>query len=185
MIDIAGIKRAVAASTALGTCSAFGDWIWARYIPDGAVVPGIVHGLLVFLLLAAVLAAAAGTRTAAMRLLPTLPLVGCVIASVFYPLAGMLGYLAALLVTWILMWLALALLQRWARGGGESTGRALGRGALAAILSGLAFWVVSGMWTAPDPSPNYVIRFLMWTFAFLPGFMALLIGQPPSRNTQP
>ncbi len=173
-----GIPSALGSAAVLGACSAFGDWVWARFIPDGAVLPGVVHGVLIFIVLAAVLARAAGTSRAARRLLPTLPLAGLVIAGVFYPLAGALGYIAALLVTWVLMWLTLALLQRWAREGSETAGRAALRGVLAAVASGLAFWAISGIWTVPDPDPNYVMRFAQWTFAFFPGFLALLCCQP-------
>lgn len=163
----------------LGAVSTLGDWVWAHYIPDGAVIPGVVHGALIFLILAAVLAWDAGTRRAAARLLPALPATGIVLAAAFYPLARLLGYLGALLVTWVLMWLATAALQRWARGGVESAGRSLLRGAAAAVGSGLAFWAISGIWTNPSPEgPSYPWHFACWTFAFLPGFLALLLGQP-------
>ena len=167
----------------LGGFSAFGDWLWTNYIPDGAVIPGVVHGVLIFLILAVVLAWNVGTRRAARRLVPWLPVAGLVIAASFYPLASILGYVGALLTTWILMWLTLAVLQRWARDRRESTQRALLRGAAAAVASGLAFWAISGIWTAPSPEPSYLLRFAFWTFAFLPGFLALLFGQPGSvRN---
>ena len=78
------------------------------------------------------------------------------------------------------MWLSLALLQRWATGGTESRGRTLGRGLIAAAGSGLAFWAVSGMWTHPAAYDSYLLRFVYWTIAFLPGFAALLLRKPRS-----
>ena len=97
------------------------------------------------------------------------------LAAVFYPLAGAIGYLGALIVTWVAMWLALAALQRWARGASESLGLTALRGLLAALGSGLAFWAISGIWTNPAANPSYLWRFACWTFAFLPGFLGLLL----------
>ncbi len=162
----------------LGVVSSFGDWLWANFIPDGAVAPGVAHGFVIFVILAVVLGWAAGGRGATRRLLVTLPLAGLAIAAAFYPLAAVVGYLGGLLVTWVAMWLALATLSRWARGGREGLGRALLPGVVAALLSGLAFWAISGIWTGPSPEVvNYLVRAGTWTFAFLPGFAALLIGQ--------
>lgn len=162
----------------MGIASSFGDWLWAGYIPDGAVVPGVVHGLLIFVLLAIVLSWAAQRRKAWRRLLPALPLVGLLLAALFYPVAYLIGYLPALLVTWFLMWLTLAWSSRWAGGGHERPTAALLRGLIAAIGSGLAFWSISGIWTAAASTPpNYAIRALQWSYAFWPGFAALLLGR--------
>jgi len=48
------------------------------------------------------------------------------------------------------------------------------RGLAAAALSGIAFYLVSGIWTdrAPD-GPNYLRNFVSWAFAFFPGFASL------------
>lgn len=173
-----GFIPALLSAVTLGASSTFGDWLWANYLTDGALLPAVVHGAAIFLLLALVLSTAAGTREAARRLFPTLPITGVLIAALFYPLASVVGYIGALLVSWATMWLATAALQRWARGSNELFEHALLRGALAAIGSGVAFWLISGMWTAPSPEPIvYPARLLSWTFAFLPGFLALLVAQ--------
>ena len=141
----------VASARALGVLSAVGDWIWYRYLTDGDPVAGIAHGALFVVALAAALGGSAGSWTATRRLLLALPIVGVTIAAAFYPLVVVVGYLGALLVTWVLMWLTLALAQRWARAEGEPARRAVIRGAAAAIGSGLAFYGVSDLWTAPQP----------------------------------
>ena len=181
------VMKSVVAALALGGLSTFGDWLWTHYIPDGAILPGVIHGAVIFLLLALILAWHAGTRQAVRRLVPTLPLTGMLIAALFYPLAGVFGYGGALLVTWVTMWLCTAALLRWARGGAETVPRTLLRGAMAALGSGLAFWAISGIWTHPDPGgPNYLWHFACWGFAFLPGLLALLVGQPePHGPHQP
>ena len=175
----------VAGAVALGALNTLGDWIWAHFLRDGAVLPGVLHGVVIFAALAFVLAASAGTRRAWRVLLPSLPLAGLVIAAAFYPIAMAVGYLNGLLVTWVAMWLSLALLQRIARDRSEQASRSLLRGGLAAVGSGLAFWAVSGMWTQPSPTINYAWHFLCWTFAFLPGFCALLIGWSANETDGP
>lgn len=152
------LLHALLASVALGLFSAGADWVWARWLTDGAILPGLVHGLLAFVLLALVLGG--GKR----RLL-LLPPAGLAIAAAFYPLAMAVGYIAALIATWAAMWLTLACLTRRPF---------FLRGALAAVGSGLAFWSVSGMWTEPAAHANYALRFVYWSFAFMPGFLALL-----------
>ncbi len=177
-----GILAALIGCGVLAAVSTFGDWLWTHYIPDGAVVPGVIHGAVIFLVMAIVLGQAAGSGLALRRLVPTLPAAGIVIAAVFYPLAHGIGYVGALLVTWVMMWLSTAGLQRWARQGAESLVLTLLRGAAAAIGSGLAFWAISEIWTQPDPNINYLWRFLCWAFAFLPGFLALLLA-PRDRHS--
>ncbi len=95
-------------------------------------------------------------------------------------------YLGALLITWVLMWMTLAFLQRWALQHGETALRALLRGLVAAVGSGLSFWAISGIWTNPSPGePNHWLRVFYWALAFLPGFLALLVGQPASKSRAP
>lgn len=171
------------AALGLGALSAFGDWLWTHYLTDGAIAPGVIHGVIVFLIFAVVLARHAGTRRAWKLLLPSLPLAGLLIAAAFYPIAYATGYLAGLMITWVAMWLVLATLQRIARGKTEDLKLTLGRGALAAVGSGLAFWAVSGMWTQPTPGePNYALHFVYWSFAFLPGFAALMPRLAPALD---
>ena len=76
---------------------------------------------------------------------------------------------------WMLFWVCFALLQcQLSR---ESAARAFVRGLAAAILSGLAFYAISGIWTRPSPGgPDYLRHFLSWSLAFLPGFAALFWG---------
>lgn len=176
--------QALAGALALGILSTFGDWLWTHFIPDGAVIPGVIHGAVIFLMLAAVLSWACGTGRAWRVLLPSLPVAGIVVAAAFYPIAMTVGYLPALLITWIAMWLATSLLNNRARGGTEPFSRAFLRGTTAALLSGLAFWAISGIWTQPSPGgPNYLWHFACWSFAFLPGFLSLLMAQPPPKES--
>ena len=146
--------------------------MWARFIPRHRAVFGLLHG--------AVLCLAIGLCLGVVRRRPVRgamagALVGLGAAAFYYALAFSMGY-AAMFVAWMALWAGFALLA--ARGLGEPRAplrEALIRGALAAVFSGLAFYAISGIWTRPDPGgPDYTYRFVCWTVAFPPGFVALL-----------
>ncbi|MDA8018862.1 MAG: hypothetical protein MPN21_15585 [Thermoanaerobaculia bacterium] len=178
--NLRGLGSAVAASVVLGAVSTFGDWIWARFLTDGAVLPGLVHGVVFFAVLALVLAAPCSDPKRALKfLLLTLPAAGLGLAAVFYPLAYAIGYLPSLLVTWAGMWLAMALLLRIAAGRDETPKLASLRAVLAAVGSGLAFWAVSDLWTGGEMS--YLGRLWRWTVAFLPGMTLLQVWRSPPK----
>ena len=181
-----GTRQSIVGAFVLGAASTFGDWLWATSIPDGAVVPGVVHGIVFFALLAVVLASAIGTKLAWRRLLPALPLMGLVIAAAFYPIAMLIGYIGGLLVTWVAMWLGLAYAYRWAQATSDGASQALVRGLIAAVASGLAFWAISGIWTNPSAhaDPLSWDRLARWVFAFLPGMGALLVGAQSSPGSK-
>ena len=147
-----------------------GDFVWAYFGVRHSVWAGVTHGALMCLCIGAVIGLRAG------RPLPGLlagPLIGALAAVSFYALARTFGW-GAMLPAWMLFWICFALLQRFLIT--ESLHRALGRGVIAAVLSGLAFYAISGIWTRPSPEPNYAIHFLYWSFAFLPGFLTLFAG---------
>jgi hypothetical protein len=73
----------------------------------------------------------------------------------------------------MLLWICFGLLEA-VLGGGKSASAAIFQGVIAAVLSGAAFYAISGIWTNPSPhGPNYLRNFASWTFAFFPGFTAL------------
>ena len=98
-----------------------------------------------------------------------------------------MGY-SAMFLSWVLVWIALGFINLWlavARPCGNSAPapaahqvpvkEGLGRGVIAALASGAAFYAVSGMWFPFNPAGwDYAVHFASWTFAFLPGFAALL-----------
>ncbi len=175
---------ALLGAAALGIASAFGDWLWSAHLTDGALLPALGHGVVFFVLLAVVLAAPLGSARVTRTLLFGLPPLGFALAAVFYPLAALTGYLPALLVTWVAMWLGVAAVLRAAARRAEPTRSqplrvALLAGVVAAVGSGLAFWAISGVWTQPGPAPRtfdlaqHLGRAGRWTFAYTPGILAL------------
>lgn len=171
----------VAGSLLLAALSTAADFLWAHFALPHRVVYGLVHGSLIFLALGSYLGALRGR--AARGAFGGLG-IGLAAAAAFYVLASALGY-AAMFVSWMAVWLGFAALD--ARALRNVAGRGwLGRGGLAAFLSGLAFYAISGIWTRPPPDgPDYVVNFASWTVAFLPGLGALLLGKGRSLSPDP
>jgi hypothetical protein len=162
----------LAASAALAAVSTLGDFVWARWIPEHRAVFGLAHGALLGAAIGLVLGLARGRALAGLVGGAAIVL-GAALG--FYALRPLVGY-SAMFVLWMALWLAFGLLGgRWL-GARHSMAEALTRGAIAAVGSGLAFYLVSGIWRHFDPRTiDYAYNFGCWTLAFLPGFLALLL----------
>ena len=161
---------ALRASLFLGAVATLGDFIWAYFNVRHRPIYGLIHGAAFGLAIGAALGARHG-RTAAGAAAGLIVLL--VAGAFFYLLSPLMG-MAGMFPAWMLFWVCFALVQRRLRA--EPLGRALARGVAAAVLSGLAFYAISGIWTSRAPGgPNYVRNFASWTFAFLPGFAALFV----------
>lgn len=163
------MSAAVLAALSLGAVMTLGDVIWSTLHLHHRIAYGVTHGAVMCLCLGV----AVGLRVG--RLVPAAaagPVIGVIAAGAFYLLAAWLR-LAAMFPAWMLFWVLFALLQQQLRGG-ETLGTAAVRGLVAAILSGLAFYAISGMWTHPaEGGPNLLVAWASWSFAFLPGFLVL------------
>ena len=166
------VLYAVAASLALAAVMTLGDFLWAALHIRHRVANGVAHGAMMCLCLGLAVggrvrkpvpAAAAG------------PVIGALGAATFYVLAPALRW-GALFPAWMLLWILFALLQHWLDRR-ESLGLAIARGTAAALSSGVAFYLVSGMWTDERSVPGPARHFAYWTFAFLPGFLSLFLGR--------
>jgi hypothetical protein len=173
------LVQAIAAALFLGGVMTAGDFIWAQFRVRHSVWTGATHGAVMCLCIGAVIGARAGRTLAGVI---AGPLIGIVAAAAFYATASTLGW-GAMLPAWMLFWICFALLQNWLQP--ESLNGAAARGVIAAVLSGLAFYAISGIWTRPSRGgPNYLVHFLYWSFAFLPGFLVLFFRRSsrPSVN---
>jgi uncharacterized membrane protein len=161
--------HAIVASLALSGVMTFGDFFWAALNLRHRVLYGIVHGAVTCLFIG--VAIGIRTRRPAAGALAG-PLIGVIAAGTFYVLAPWLR-LTAMFPAWMVFWICFALLQaKLAREG--SLRAATVQGLLAAALSGVAFYLISGIWTRHDPGgPNYAWNFVAWSFAFFPGFAVL------------
>jgi hypothetical protein len=172
--------EAAVAALLLGATSTIGDMLWAGLSLRHRMVYGLLHGAVLCLLIGAVV----GWH--ARRTLPGAaagPAVGLIAAGAFYVMAPRFGYYA-MFPAWMIFWVCFAVLQRLLRRE-AGWGPALVRGLAAALLSGAAFYAISGIWTRPPQGgPNYLHNFAAWSFAFFPGFAALFAGRRP-RGTRP
>jgi hypothetical protein len=174
-----GLAAALLGALLLGGLSTLGDFVWARFVSAHRAVFGLAHGTL---LLAAVGLYLGALRRRALAGVLAGALVGLLAALSFYTLAPLLGY-AAMLASWMALWIGFALVDARLRGGAPAR-EVVARGLAAAVGSGLAFWAISGIWTHPAPGgPRYAYNLLCWTLAFLPGFAALLLQAARSANT--
>jgi hypothetical protein len=180
------LVAALAGALLLAALSTLGDFIWANWRVRHLMLYGVLHGMAIFLAIGLVL----GGRSGAPLLGAIAGVVaGAAAAGSFYLLAPVMGY-SAMFLSWVLVWIALGLINLWltmratARrlGAGSSSvtsgaplTEGLGRGVVAALASGAAFYAVSGMWFPFNPAGwDYAVHFASWTIAFLPGFAALL-----------
>lgn len=101
-------------------------------------------------------------------------------ALVYFAVQPPIGRTAAMMAAWASVWLAIAIgdarilrlpRRRWIE--------ALGRGVLAAALSGIAFYlVVDAQWShAPAGGRNYALQYARWLAAWAPGILALALGR--------
>lgn len=169
---------ALGGAVLLGGLSTVYDAVWAAWIPRHRMIYGLVHGATLLSVAGGVLGwhggrigwGLAGGAAA-----------GLLAAGSFYVAAyAGFGYLGALIAAWVVLWQLFAVLNAQLTAGIRHDARSAGvRGLSAAVLSGAAFWLISGIWTGHSPEgPNYAWNFACWTFAYFPGFAALLLGAP-------
>ena len=160
---------AIAASVVLGAVMTVGDWAWAALQLPHRVWYGITHGAVMCLCVGLAVGIRAG------RPVPGAlagPVIGVIAALEFYALAPMIRW-SAMFPAWMLLWILFAVLQQ-RLSKKESLPAALLRGVAAALVSGAAFYAISGIWINDSHSnPNLLRHFGAWSFAFLPGFLAL------------
>lgn len=157
----------------LGAVSTLGDFVWEALRLQHRMGYGLVHGAAICLCVGAVIGWRARQPLAGAI---AGPLIGVAAAGLFYILAPAMR-LGAMFPAWMFFWSCFALLQEQLEPERDYRVAAV-RGLLAAIFSGFVFYAISGIWTDPPPGgPNYVRNFVSWSFAFLPGFVALFVGK--------
>ena len=164
---------AVVASVLLGAVMTVGDWAWAALQLPHRIAYGITHGAVMCLCLGLAVGIRAG-RPGPGALAG--PVIGVIAALSFYALAPLIRW-SAMFPAWMLLWILFAMLQQ-RLSTRESVRAALVRGIAAALVSGAAFYAISGIWINDShTNPNLLRHFGAWSFAFLPGFIALFFNQ--------
>jgi hypothetical protein len=172
---VQGVLIAAAVSTA-------SDYVWYEVGVAHRMTAGILTGVVMLLAVGAALGWAAGRLVNGLWLGVVAGLIG---ALAYYALVPPLGAQTAMISAWASLWIILAVgdgrLLRASRRGWSET---LVRGVLAAALSGLAFYAVSGdLWgRAPAGGRNYLLQFARWVVAWAPGIVAIALGAKAARR---
>jgi hypothetical protein len=162
------------------------DYTWYTLHVRHSMVTGIIHGAVLLTAVGAVLGLHAGR---VVKGLPIGALAGVGGALAYYLLVALVDrrtYGSAIPASWVVLWLILAVLDgRWLRAPERRSWRVIAtRGALAAVLSGAAFFVVMNtLWGRPPATGrNYAVQFGAWALAWAPGLMALMVRRPSSAR---
>jgi len=166
------ITAAIYGALFIAAVSTLGDFMWAAVLPrPHPAWYGVVHGFILFVCIGLVLGAPVGRRTAAAA---GSAVIGCAATIAFYLLAPHFGY-SVMFPLWFAFWIALGGLNEGLGSAAIRWRVAVGRGVLASILSGVAFYLISGIWFPFDPQGwDYLAHFAGWTAAYFAGFGALL-----------
>ncbi len=168
--------HAFVAAMFLGAVSTLGDFVWAFFHVRHRTLYGILHGAVICLCIGMVI----GWRG---RRLPAGavagPAIGIAAAGLFYVLAPFIRY-GAMYFAWMFFWCCFALLQEQLSVSRDYRFMAI-RGLAAALASGAAFYAL-GIWRSDPDAPNYLVTFIRWSCAFLPGFVALFVGHSTSES---
>lgn len=174
MKTVAGLLLIAAVATA-------GDYIWYTFGVRHRMTAGIIHGAGLLTVVGAVLGMLSGRL---LRGLPIGTLAGVGGALAYYLLVSVMDrrtYGTAIPAAWVIMWLLLAAMDgRWLRRPQRPWSAIAGRGLAAALLGGVAFYLVMNtLWGRPPAGGrNYVVQFAAWAFAWAPGLLALSFGGP-------
>jgi hypothetical protein len=161
-----------------------GDYTWYTLQVRHNMATGIVHGAVLLTAVGAVLGLDAGR---VLKGLPIGTLSGVGGALIYYVLVALVDrrtYGTAIPASWVGMWLLVAVLDgRWLRAPLRRSWTEIAvRGVLAAVLGGIAFYLLmSTLWGRPPASgKNYFVQFAAWAAAWAPGLLALTLRRPSS-----
>lgn len=175
------MRNIVSSSVSIAALSTLGDFIWATWLPEHRAVYGAAHGLLLFAAIGLVFGVLAGRRSAGAAAGAA---IGAGAAGAYYVFAPLFGA-GTMFIVWIGAWTALGWTYARLSGGAAPARVVLARGAMAAVASGLAFYLIAGIWMPFDPRGwDYAVHFAAWTFAYFPGFAALLLTRGRATSSR-
>jgi hypothetical protein len=152
------------------------DYTWYEIGVEHRMATGIVTGVVMLMAVGGALGWAVG------RVVPGLWLgvvAGLIGALAYYALVPALGQ-RAMIAAWASLWIILAIGEgRLIRPGRRPWADAVARGVVAAVASGLAFYLVADdLWGRPPAGGrNYALQFGRWLIAWAPGILAIAL--PP------
>ena len=158
----------------MAALSTAADYVWFLGIPSHQWYSGVIHGGTLFLALGGFLGFRKGQfGLGALGGIAS----GVLAAGSFYILAPLGGY-NVMVVSWFVLWIALATLQT-SLDGQMSVARGVGRGIIVAIVAGLGFAVMLFELYRNWPPASFpaVRHFVAWSMAYFPGLYVLLQKQ--------
>ncbi len=161
------------------------DWAWTTFDVCHGIAAGVIHGAVLLTVLGGALGAASGRL---LRGLPVGTLAGTGGALAYYVFVAAFDertHGAAIPVAWVVTWLSMAILEgRWISPTPRSWLAIAGRGTAAAVLSGIAFYLVlDRLWGTPPPDGrNHAVQFAAWAAAWAPGMLVLTLGAGGSTS---
>jgi len=171
------LLRIVAGILVVAATATTADWAWYTFGCHGTTA-GVIDGAVLLTAVGGALGAASGRL---LRGLPVGTLAGVGGALSYYALVAGFGERAndaAIPAAWVVTWLWMALLEgRWISPIRRSWLAIAGRGTAAALLSGIAFYLVlDQLWGEPPADGrNYALQFAAWAAAWAPGMLVLTL----------
>jgi hypothetical protein len=182
----AAIAAAVVVVAASATTA---DWVWYTFGVRHRMTAGVLHGALLLTVVGGALGALTGKL---LKGLPIGAIAGIGGALSYYLIASMIDrrpYGVGIPAAWVTLWLFIAVLDgRWLRAPAPRPwGEIVVRGLAAAVLGGVAFFLVVGtLWGSPPPTGrNYAIQFLAWAVAWAPGIVSMSAGPEQPSSLEP
>ncbi len=172
------LLRIVTGILVVAATATVADWTWYTFEVCHGIAAGLIHGAVLLTAVGGALGAASGRL---LRGLPIGTLAGTGGALAYYVFVAAFDertYGAAIPAAWVVTWLLMALLEgRWISPTRRSWLAITSRGTAAAVLSGIAFYLVlDRLWGAPPPGGrNYAVQFAAWAAAWAPGMLVLTL----------
>lgn len=161
--------EALAAAIVLGGINAFGDYVTLAFELQAKPAYAVIRACVV----ACCIGGIVGLRAKQIMLGAVCGLIAGVLAGVAYQSLLPLGLWSAAAIAAALFWTGFGLIDVVLRGD-STVGGSLVRGIAAAALCLLFFYTLTSAWPEkPTREPNLIRLALIWSGAFLPGFVVL------------
>ena len=172
------LLKIVAGILVVAALATLADWAWTTFEVCHGITAGVIHGAVLLTAVGGAIGAASGHL---LRGLPIGTLAGIGGALSYYVFVAAFDgrtYGAEIPAAWVVTWLLMALLEgRWISPTPRPWLAIAGRGTAAAVLSGVAFYLVlDQLWgEAPPQGRNYALQFAAWAAAWAPGMLVLTL----------
>ncbi|MBN4054890.1 hypothetical protein JYT15_00110 [Acidimicrobium ferrooxidans] len=167
--------EALAGAIVLAAACTLGDFLWIWIAKPHPWWMGVLHGVGMFALVGCFLGLLSGDPRRAVRGILASIAISAVLSGSFYLLYPLIDPRITMLLLWLLLWVCFGLIQSWLCE--APLGSGLRRGACAALLCGLAFYLlVLPGWTGQEMGLVAWLQFGRWTGVFLAAFLPLRLG---------